>query len=159
MSFIFAKELKNKICWKGGSQIWDKFWQLKDLWKWWKILFVSPQKLFSFSRYLSFSPDFLVMYRNGLIKKISLISRSKDNYTMKFGQLIECNMRKTFLEQSYTKFGGETSPRAFPEKLKISISLNQWSITCFCCMACWGLSKYAETKLQTTCFHLILSFF
>ena len=27
---------------------------------------------------------------------------------MKFGQLIEYNMRKTFLEKSYTKCGGET---------------------------------------------------
>ena len=26
-------------------------------------------------------------------------------------------------------------------------------------MASWGLSKYIETKLQTTCFHLVLSFF
>ena len=25
-------------------------------------------------------------------------------------------------------------------------------------MTSWGLSKYNETKLQTTCFHLILSF-
>ena len=32
------------------------------------------QKLFSFSRYLIFSLDFLVMYRNGLIRKIRLIS-------------------------------------------------------------------------------------
>ena len=46
---------------------------------------------------------------------------------MKFGQLIECNMRNIFLEKSYTKCGGETSPRPFSEKLKLSISLNQWS--------------------------------
>ena len=30
---------------------------------------------------------------------------------------------------------------------------------CFDCMASWWLSNYFETKLQTTCFHLILSFF
>ena len=29
----------------------------------------------------------------------------------------------------------------------------------FYCMAGWGLSKYIETKLQTICFYLILSFF
>ena len=29
------------------------------------------------------------------------ISRSKDNQTMKFGQLIEYNMRNIFLEKSY----------------------------------------------------------
>ena len=68
--------------------------------------------------------DFFVMYQNDLIKKIRLIanfmtsqpgyqtiaiyilpdiSRSKGNQTMKFGQLIECNMRNIFLEKSYTK--------------------------------------------------------
>ena len=82
------------------------------------MLFTSPQKLFSLSRYLSFCLDFLVMYRNGLIKKIRLISnsmtsqtgsetivihilpnisRSKGNQTVKFTQLIECNMRNVFL--------------------------------------------------------------
>ena len=74
------------------------------------VFCISPQKLLSFSRYLSFCLDFLVMYRNGLIKKIRLIlnlmtlqprsqtilihippniSRSKGNQTMKFGQLIK----------------------------------------------------------------------
>ena len=44
---------------------------------------------------------------------------------MKFGHLIECNMRNVFLEKSFTKCGGETSPRPFSEKLKVSISLDQ----------------------------------
>ena len=44
---------------------------------------------------------------------------------MKFGQLIECDMRNIFLERSYTKCGGETSPRPFSEKLKFSVSLDQ----------------------------------
>ena len=86
------------------------------------------------------------MYQSGLIKKIRLISnfmtsqpgsqtivvhilpnilRSKGNQTMKFGQLIECNMRNIFLEKTFTKYGGETSPRPFSEKLKLSISLYQ----------------------------------
>ena len=34
------------------------------------------------------------------------VSRGKDNQTMKFGQLIECN-RNIFLEKSYTKCGVE----------------------------------------------------
>ena len=38
---------------------------------------------------------------------------------MKFVQLIKYNMRNIFLEKSYTKSGGETSPRPFPEKNKI----------------------------------------
>ena len=53
------------------------------------------------------------------------ILRSKNNQTMKFDKLIECNMRNIFLEKPYTKCGGETSPRPFSEKLKLSISLDQ----------------------------------
>ena len=41
---------------------------------------------------------------------------------MKFGQLIEYNMRNIFSEKSYTKRGGETSPRRFSKKIKLSIS-------------------------------------
>ena len=44
---------------------------------------------------------------------------------MKFGQLIECNMRNIFLQKSYTRKGGETSPRLFSEKWKFSTSLDQ----------------------------------
>ena len=44
---------------------------------------------------------------------------------MKFGQLIEYNMRNIFLENSYTERGGETSPRPFSEKVKLSISQDQ----------------------------------
>ena len=45
------------------------------------------------------------------------ISRSKDNHTMKFGQLIEFNMKHSFLEKSYVKCDEETSPRPFSKKL------------------------------------------
>ena len=37
---------------------------------------------------------------------------------MKFGQFIEYNMRKNFLEKSYTKFGAETILRPFSIKIK-----------------------------------------
>ena len=46
---------------------------------------------------------------------------------MKFGQLIECKLKSIFLEKSNTKCGGETSPSPFSEKLKLSLSLDQWS--------------------------------
>ena len=55
------------------------------------------------------------------------ISRNKGSQTMEFGQLIEYNMRNIFLENSHTKSSGETSPRPFSGKLKMSISLGQWS--------------------------------
>ena len=53
------------------------------------------------------------------------ISRRKSNQTIKFGQLIEYNMSNIFLEKSCIKCGGETSPRPFSGKSKLSISLDQ----------------------------------
>ena len=44
---------------------------------------------------------------------------------MKFGQLVEYNMRNIFLNTSYKKCGGETIPRPFSEKAKLIISLYQ----------------------------------
>ena len=75
--------------------------------------FYSKLKALSFLRYSHFCPDFLVIQKNGLIKKLWLISkfmtsqtgqqivtihdllyisRSKSNQTMKFSQLKECNV-------------------------------------------------------------------
>ena len=86
------------------------------------------------------------MYKNGLIRGIRLIfkcltsqpgqqtiaihklpniSRSKGNRTIKFGQLIEYNMRNISVEKSYTKCAGETIPRPLSKKSKLSISLDQ----------------------------------
>ena len=53
------------------------------------------------------------------------MSRSKGNYAIKFGQLIEDNMKNIFLEKSYAKCGGETTPSPFSKKSKLSISLDQ----------------------------------
>ena len=101
---------------------------------------------FSFSRYLNFCLDFLVLQKDDLIRKIMLISKfvmsqpgkqtiaihilpnistSKGSQTMNFGQLIEYNMKNIFLEKSYTKCGGETIPRQFPKKSKLSIFIDQ----------------------------------
>ena len=44
------------------------------------------------------------------------ISRSKGNQAMKFGKLIEQNIRNIFLEKSYAKYGGESIPRPFSKK-------------------------------------------
>ena len=62
-----------------------------------------------------------------IIHVLPNILRNKDNQAMKFGQLREYNMKNIFLEKPYTKFGGETSPRPFSKKLKLSISLDQQS--------------------------------
>ena len=87
------------------------------------------------------SKDIQVMLKNDLNKKLSLISkfmmssigkiiitihilpnisRSKDNQTMKFRQLIKHNMKNIFLEKSCTKCSRETSPRPFSNKSKLT---------------------------------------
>ena len=53
------------------------------------------------------------------------MSREKGNQTMKFGQLIEYNMRNIFVEKSYTKCAREAIPRPLSKKSKLSISLNK----------------------------------
>ena len=98
------------------------------------MLFISPSKLFSFSRYLNFCLDFMVKQKNGLLRKIRLISkittpkrgkqtiaihilfnisRCKEKQGMKFGQLVAYNIKNIFLEKSYTKYSGEAIPRPF----------------------------------------------
>ena len=86
------------------------------------------------------SQHFAYLEKSGLIRKLGLISkfttsitihilpnisRSKGNQTMKLSQLIEYSMSITFLEKSNTKCGGEASPRPFPAKSKLDISLDQ----------------------------------
>ena len=41
------------------------------------------------------------------------ISRSRENQTMKFRQLIKYNKRNIFFEKYCAKWGGETSPTPF----------------------------------------------
>ena len=86
-----------------------------------KNAFYSTLKVFSFSRYLNFCLGILVIGKNDPIKMVRLlskfmksqpekqttaihilsnISRSKCDEVMKFGQLIEYNMRNIFLEKS-----------------------------------------------------------
>ena len=57
---------------------------------------------------------------------LAIISRSKANQTMKFGQLKEYNTRTIFLEKSFSKCDGETISRPFSKKSKLSISLDQY---------------------------------
>ena len=63
---------------------------------------------------------------------------------MKFGQLNECNMRNVFLEKPYTKCGEETSPKPFSEKLKLTISLDQWSKDLYSLLLLYGQLRAIE---------------
>ena len=59
------------------------------------------------------------------IHLLSYLTRSKDNQTVKLGQLIEYNMRRFFLEKLYPKYGVETSHKPFSKKSKLSVSLDE----------------------------------
>ena len=138
------------------------------------MFFISPFKLFLFARNLNFCLDFLVMYKNHLIRKIRLIlkfmtsqpghqtiaihilpniSRSKGNQTMKFGQLIEHNMKN--VEKPYTKCAEETIPRPLSKISKLNISLDQQCKVLNSLFLLFVNLRPIEIKLQTTCFYLI----
>ena len=53
------------------------------------------------------------------------IWRNKGNQTMKFGQLIEYNIRNISLKKSFSKCGGETIPRQYSKKSKLGVFLDQ----------------------------------
>ena len=66
------------------------------------------------------------------------ILRNSDN------QAREYNMKNIFLEKPYTKYDGETSPRLFSEKLKLSMSLDQqfeFLFSSFYCIFKWMTPK------------------
>ena len=72
------------------------------------------------------------------------ISRSKGNQATKFGQLIQYNWRNIFLEKSYTKSDGETIPRPFFKKSKLSISLDQYSKVLYILFILFGKLRTIE---------------
>ena len=65
-------------------------------------------------------------------------------------------MRNIFLEKSYTKCGGETIPRPFSKKLKLSISLDQrYEMLQIILCPNQGPAKYIKTKVFNTLFYHI----
>ena len=65
---------------------------------------------------------------------------SKGKQTMKFGQLIECNLRHIFLGKSYTKYVGEISTN-FPisksqyHRFPVLLELRYRCVLVVCCLA------------------------
>ena len=92
-------------------------------------LFLFVPKIFRFLSWFFGHTENNVQNRKQIttIHLLPNISRSESSPAIKFGQLIEYNMRNIFLEKSYTKCGGETSPRFISRKSKLSISLNKKS--------------------------------
>ena len=63
---------------------------------------------------------------------------------MKFGQLIEYNFRNIFLEKPYSKCGGDTIPRLFFKKLKLRITLYQYSKVLYILFLLFGKMRTIE---------------
>ena len=62
--------------------------------------------------------DFTTWEANNYNAHIANISSSRGNQTMKFGQLIEYDMKNIFLENSCIKYVEKTSPRHLPRKIE-----------------------------------------
>ena len=79
---------------------------------------------------------------------------------MKFGQLIECNMRNIFLEKSYRNVVKKLVPDPFLENANWAYlwinSLKFYTIY-FCCMAIKGLSRFDgyQNILKLSAVHLV----
>ena len=69
------------------------------------------------------------------IRILFSISRSKKNQVIEFTQLIKCKKRNIFLEESYTKCGGEASPSSFHKKSYLWISILKCCKVSFYCMS------------------------
>ena len=92
---------------------------------------------------------------------LATISRSKSHQTMKFGQLIEYNIKNIFLKKSTQNMVGKRVLDPFLKNQNwayLWINCVKSSTACFYCMPGWGLSKHIKTKLQTICFYLPKAF-
>ena len=131
------------------------------------MIFISPEKLFSFSRYLNvclvfLSFLFLVMLKNDLIRKIRLISKfmssqpgkltiaiytlpnfsiCKGNETMKFGQLMQYNMIKNQMQTVVEKL----LPGLFSKSKTDHVSGLTGQKCCTVCFQC--MSKVRSIKI------------
>ena len=87
------------------------------------------------------------------------ISRSKGKLSIKFGRLIEYNIRNIFLEYLYTKCcEKKLFLDSFLKSQNLWISSRKFYIVCFKFMPSWGLSKYIRIKLRSASFSLYEGF-
>ena len=75
---------------------------------------------------------------------------------MKFGQLIQYNMRNIFIGKSYTKCGRETIPRSLSKKIKLSISLDQQCKVLNSLLLLYANLRAIKTLLNQPADHLLL---
>ena len=138
------------------------------------MLFTSCLKLFSFFRYLHFCRNFLVMQEKGLMRKLRLVSkfmtsqtgqqiitthvfsniaRSKGNKTMKFGQLIEYDVRGILRNNHAENEAGILVPDCFLLSKKafcqMKASDHHFSLNLFWQNLTWTHNKSESITFQT----------
>ena len=86
--------------------------------------------------------------------------RSKNNHAIKFGQLIDYNVRNIFLEKSYRKFCRETSPRPFLENWNLAYlwvnSLKFYTVYFYWVPSWWVYKQRSGTSLSFSVWALFL---
>ena len=75
---------------------------------------------------------------------------------MKFGQLIEHNMRNIILEKPYTKCDGETNSRPSSGKLKLTVFLDQQPKNLYSFFLLHGKLRAIETYWNWAADHLLV---
>ena len=137
MKITFYLNLKNSLCSQDILVFVLIFWSCrKTAW------------LDNVSKFMTSQPGKQIIS----IHILSNITRSKNIHGIKFGQLIQYNMWNIFIEKSFTEYGRKSVTTPSSNKLNLWSNILQLCTVCFCCMPSWRLSKYIETKLQTTCF-------
>ena len=126
-TFGNLKSLKNDekyflFHWKSSFRSQDIYLFILTFWSCIKMAWLK-KKIRSISSFMTWQPGLKTIATHLL----SNIFGIKGNQTMKFGQLIEHNTGNIFVEKSYSKCAGETTPGPFSEKLNLTISLDQWS--------------------------------
>ena len=91
---------------------------------------------------------------NALKEKFHSVSFPLDNAI--WSVWIEYNMKNIFLETWYTKCGGETVPRPFSKKLKLSISMDQYSKVIYSSLLLYVKLRAIERYWNWAADHLLL---
>ena len=122
---LFMEEGQQNVL-QAHSRVWNNFWQLKAFWKLMKNTFYFMLKVLFFLKILTFLFWLFGHVGKRLDKKAKFvtsqtgkqsvhllpnISKSKGNQIVKFGQLIDYNVRNMFVQRSCRKWGRNTRSR------------------------------------------------
>ena len=106
--------------------------------------------------------EFTIWEKSSCIHILPNISKNKGNQTVKFGQLIECSVKNIFLKNHTQNLMQKLSQNLFLKNQNwtyLLINSPKFCTVSFYFMPCWMLSKYIDSKVQTTWLCLKFKFF